>query len=287
MTQGINRNVFVLAGPTGPTGLFETVNILSTGPTGLAGPTGPAAASGPTGGFFSTWNQVTGPTGASGPTGTFQTVIDAGATGIKGRRTIIIPGYTRSGGVVAGSTWDPVNHDAGFTLSNTNHTATFTGSAGSTYAVGNNPKTVVGGGKRYLEFTFGPVSGTAAIALADDTYSPTVRGPIQVAQSCVFVNNAFEGVFGTTTTLVTYTNGATVDYAVDMTASPPKFWTRVNGGAWNGDPVAGTGGVIAGTQPSNTLRIAMSMTDVGNSCTINTGDSAFARAIPAGFSAWG
>jgi len=74
------KSVFVLDGPTGPTGLFKNVNILSTGPTGIDY------------GRFPTFAQITGPTGASGPTGTFATVCFAG-TGIAGLPTIIIDGY--------------------------------------------------------------------------------------------------------------------------------------------------------------------------------------------------
>jgi hypothetical protein len=193
--------------------------------------------------------------------------------------------FAASGSVgFVGSTWDAAHTDAGFTLSNGDHTVTMN-VTGSTYTVGTRSKTVSGGGKKYLQFTFGNVSGTAAIGLADDTYNPP--GGIQVAQSCIYVNNGFEGVFGNTTTIDTWTTGAVIDFAVDMTDSTNvRFFTRVNNGAWNGDPVAGTGGIVSGSKPSNTLRAALSMTDNGNSCTINTGNTAFTNTPPTGYTAW-
>lgn len=59
----------MLNGPTGPTGLYETVNVASTGPTGTC----------------ETVFTMPGPTGA---TGTFRTLI--GATGATGKRTVLL-----------------------------------------------------------------------------------------------------------------------------------------------------------------------------------------------------
>lgn len=82
MTAPINKSVRVIAGPTGPTGTFEGVHILST----FTGPTG----------TFPILNQINAAQQAQSPTGTFKTVYPlAGATGVQGEiKTVIIPGYT-------------------------------------------------------------------------------------------------------------------------------------------------------------------------------------------------
>lgn len=73
-----NRSAYILTGPTGPTGLFETVNVVSSGATGL----------------FETVNRLTS---FIGPTGTFPTLI--GVTGASGAgfRSIIIGGSPDGG----------------------------------------------------------------------------------------------------------------------------------------------------------------------------------------------
>lgn len=81
MTINTQKLVRVIAGPTGPTGRFQGVHILSafTGPTGT----------------FAQWGQINAAQQALGPTGTFETVYPIGATGATGRhKTVIIPGYT-------------------------------------------------------------------------------------------------------------------------------------------------------------------------------------------------
>lgn len=79
MTVNTQKNVRVLASPTGPTGTMKGVHILATftGPTGL----------------FPQWKQIN--SSQLGPTGTFETVYAVGNTGATGRHlTVIIPGYT-------------------------------------------------------------------------------------------------------------------------------------------------------------------------------------------------
>ena len=82
MTVNTQKQVRVFAGPTGPTGTFEGVHILSafTGPTGT----------------FPVWGQINATQQAQSPTGTFKSVYPlAGATGLTGEiKTVIIPGYT-------------------------------------------------------------------------------------------------------------------------------------------------------------------------------------------------
>ena len=75
------KQVRVIAGPTGPTGTFQGVRILST----FTGPTG----------TFPVWEQLAGPTGA----GIFETVYPIGASAYAEApngifKTVIIDGYT-------------------------------------------------------------------------------------------------------------------------------------------------------------------------------------------------
>lgn len=81
MAVNTQKEVWVLAGPTGPTGTVEGVHILATftGPTGL----------------FPQWAQINAAQQASGPSGTFKEIYPLAGTGPAGRiKTVIIPGYT-------------------------------------------------------------------------------------------------------------------------------------------------------------------------------------------------
>ena len=81
MTVNTQKNVRVLAGPTGPTGTVQGVHILSafTGPTGL----------------FAQWKQINAAQQAGSPTGMFKEVYSLAGTGPAGRiKTVIIPGFT-------------------------------------------------------------------------------------------------------------------------------------------------------------------------------------------------
>lgn len=79
MSVNTQKQVRVLAGPTGPTGTMKGVHILAsfTGPTGT----------------FPVWGQVNAAQQAQSPTGTFKEIYSA--TGPQGvRETVIIPGFT-------------------------------------------------------------------------------------------------------------------------------------------------------------------------------------------------
>lgn len=79
MTVNTQKQVRVLAAPTGPTGTMKMVHILSafTGPTGT----------------FAVWGQINAAQQAGSPTGTFEQVY--AGTGAPGTvKTVIIPGFT-------------------------------------------------------------------------------------------------------------------------------------------------------------------------------------------------
>jgi hypothetical protein len=82
MTVNTQKQVRVLAGPTGPTGTVEGVRILST----FTGPTG----------TFPVWGQINAAQQAQSPTGTFKSVYPRtpplSPTGTI--KTVIIPGFT-------------------------------------------------------------------------------------------------------------------------------------------------------------------------------------------------
>lgn len=285
MTAGPIKNVFVLPNITGPTGLFELVNILNTGPTGLAGPTGPAAAgiSGPTGGFFPVWGQLTGPAGSSGPTGNFKTVCYAGATFRKGLKTVIIPGYSAGGGA-AGSAFNPADK-LNIALTGTNLIATST-SASNGGVRGTTSHSV---GKWMLSFSAVSIGSTdtldyVGIGTLADTLG--LASGSQVQAILTKVGTAFSGNGGSA---ASYPDGlaipaaATVDLCVDL----PNllFWFRVNGGLWNAsgtaNPATGVGGhaMLLGGTFVPYVRI----TTVGQTVTLNTTPAS----PPAGFAAWG
>jgi hypothetical protein len=76
------KTVVVLAGPTGPTGTYQGVNIFAN----LTGASGQ----------YPKWLQATGPTGARGM---LERVYNIGATGIKGEhKTVIIQGFVGATG---------------------------------------------------------------------------------------------------------------------------------------------------------------------------------------------
>lgn len=84
MTINTQKQVVVLAGPTGPTGTFQGVNILSAF-TGVTGE-------------LPTWVQATG---ATGPNGTFKSVYNIGPTGLTGgHKNVIINGFSGGGAPV-------------------------------------------------------------------------------------------------------------------------------------------------------------------------------------------
>lgn len=80
--------------------------------------------------------------------------------------------------------------------------------------------------------------------------------------------------------------GDTVGLALDLDAT--KLYIRVNGGAFTGDPVAGTGGYsFAGIDAGPYFPLFSAVTHVGDAATINGGSSAFRDTAPAGYTAWG
>jgi hypothetical protein len=83
-----------------------------------------------------------------------------------------------------------------------------------------------------------------------------------------------------------------VGVAIDFTHQ--TAWFRIGAGNWNGNatynPATNVGGInVAAVFPSNPAYLMWTSNvndNVNNSCTVNTGGSAFANAAPSGFASW-
>jgi len=174
----------------------------------------------------------------------------------------------------------------GLTLSDSDHIATST--SGIQGAIAGPVKLVAGGGKWYLEFQVEFATDTCVLAIADARYTTAAVGP-PVAETYLFVNNGFTACFGTTATNGAVTT-AQVDFAVDLSVTPNRFYHRINNGAWQfaGNPAAGTGGMTpgGGGPPQTHLKPVVYLGATGRDCTINCGDRPFVNTPPVGFSAW-
>jgi hypothetical protein len=278
MTNGIIKNVFVLAGPTGlANGEFETVNIYATGPTGIAN------------GTFEVCNQATGPTGSSGPTGTFKTVIDAGATGLKGYKSIIIPGYSRSGsGGFTGTTFNPATKASAQVLSNGNLTLSATTGGHQVCWT----TTGQSAGKFYFEMTANTSVANDADGVGIGNSSTQQNFLGLDLNSIGYFNDGRVllngGTFGSN--LAPWQTGNVIGVAVDYTAK--LIWFRVDAGGWNDDvianqnPALGIGGRSLATLNAGPYFPAADTDTSVTVFTLNSGSSAFANTIPVGFTGY-
>lgn len=270
-------NAFIVA--TGPTGKYETVNVLATGPTGVAGSEH----------RFKTYNQLTGPTGASGPTGTFKTFL-AAATGLAGKRTIIVPGYSGGGGGGGGGLpWNPLDIAPGGVLSDTNHLFTI---PNTNTTAGVRGVTSHASGKWYLEYSnwvFGNLNDKLGFAMA--THDLT-----QYSNVDAFGIQPQGGFLdGGTTQLGTMSPTGHLQIAIDIDGG--HYWARYDGGTWAGagtpaDPTAGTNGAgFTSWVPVSTAVFPwaeqVSFLGAVAQTAINTGDRAFANPPPTGYLPWG
>jgi hypothetical protein len=182
------------------------------------------------------------------------------------------------------TTWNPADKSASVNLTNSNLTATAT--------VANTGARGVKGlatGKIYFEATLvnqtsvataiGVALGTATLGLTNTTTAILRQG------AAVWVNNASMGTVGGGSLV----NGTIACIAVDIGAG--LIWFRRGAaGTWNpggtGDPAAGTSG-LALTGMTGTLYPNCTMAGSTDAWTANFGASAFAGAVPAGFtSGW-
>jgi hypothetical protein len=266
MTNGINKTVVVIGGPTGPTGTIKGVNILSafTGATGQ----------------FAQWLQATG---ASGPNGLLEKVYNIGPTGLTGQhKNVIISGFSGGGGG-AGSVFNPADINTHITLSNANATATGkdASNGGARGTVGHQT------GKWQLQYT--------AVDLVDTL---DYVGCGSLADTLGLASGGQANQILLTQTALVYTPGTggqsigasltgntnVIDLCVDFGAA--LVWYRINSGNWNGSgtahPATGAGGLALGSITA-ALYPYIRLTNTSARATINT-----TPASPeAGFTAWG
>ena len=188
---------------------------------------------------------------------------------------------------MANTTWNPADKSANITLSNSDLTAT------STSATAGGVRAVTGKrlGKLYVEFTCTALTGTtSAVGLGASFSTLTSLGAS--GSTIVVRTNGDIWVYGAVTSpllnIGSVTAGAVICLAVDL---PNKqAWFRKDGGSWNAtsgsasDPtVHGTGVAFSG----DGFYLVHGSAASGNIVTLNVGDSAFAQAVPSGYtSGW-
>lgn len=197
-----------------------------------------------------------------------------------------------SGGIpVVGSgagttTFDPVNISAGMVLSNGNLTAT-----GPAAGAGHNARSITSHNSGQFYFSAVLTSGDGGVAIGIGNASALSSNYIGIDLNSVayfpsggvVINNA------TVATIATYSNGNTLDAAVDYTAH--KIWFRVNGGGWNNDiianqnPATGAGGVSLATLNAGPYfaQVTGGNASSNTSFTANFGATAYTNPAPSGY----
>lgn len=176
------------------------------------------------------------------------------------------------------TTWDPSNKGSGVTLSSGDRVMTVAG--GTPNSVRSTTSKADDSGKWYAEVVAGSGSN---LRIGFCNTGASMSGNLGADNSGVgydvsgdlYVGN---GVVGT---LASYSMGDVVGLAVDTAAQ--RLWFAKNGVWQNGDPVAGTNGLIYGTGPEFVAAGASG----GARCVINTGQDPFRATVPTGFTHWG
>jgi hypothetical protein len=185
---------------------------------------------------------------------------------------------------VAVGTWDPAALGSGITLSNGNLTAECTGT------VGNNITKATpfqSSGKYYYEFTIVNTLDNSVVGVANAAAALTEY----LGQDNTHSAGIFNGVWlggGGTTTAPAFVTGHVYGIAVDVTNKLAWAKDITAGGNWNAnagsDPATGSlGSTLAIT---GGLYPACSLINANDKITINFGASAYAGALPSGYSNW-
>lgn len=179
-------------------------------------------------------------------------------------------------GVVATSTWNPVDTAAGISFSNGNNTATSstTSNACCRGTLGHLT------GKYHVEFTITGVS-QAGIAIASSIFTLT-NVPGAAGNTSVLLTNGTSAMFnnGIIGTIDAYTVGNTVAVEVDVTNNTISV-NKLGGTGWKG-PFA-----VAGLNGASVFPLFYNYDVSGSSIILNTGGSAFQITPQSGYSAWG
>jgi hypothetical protein len=176
------------------------------------------------------------------------------------------------------TTWNPADKHADITLANGNLRVT---SSSSTYRAVRATQSATAG-KWYYEHTItakggiNPVTGIGRAAAPLDNYvgATTDSWGYSAGGDCWY-NAISQAVYAT------YGAGNIIGVALDLAAG--KIWFSKNG-AWNGDPVAGTGQAFSGV--TGTVLPMVSTANTADQLDTNFGAAGFTYAIPSGYQAW-
>jgi hypothetical protein len=199
------------------------------------------------------------------------------------------------------TTWNPIDKNAGITLSNGNLTATGSAGSGTTNQAVRGTTALSASTKQYFEVTatkasrywfVGVMGGSASVS--DGTNVGETNGicfgNMNAGSSLVYRNGAVVGA----ATYATVNTGDVIRVAVDRAAN--KVWWAINNTPWTtgatpwldgtsgttNDPATGTGGAVI-SAVTGTIYPAWSSAFTSDAGTINGGATAFAYAVPAGF----
>ncbi len=165
--------------------------------------------------------------------------------------------------------FDPLYTESSITLSSSNRVATETTAGNS--ALGLRPKS---SGKHFFQVLAGGNGAVTSVGVAKDTMNLTsyVGGPSDswgyLTSGTIRNNSIVQATYST------FTTGDVIGVALD--ADVGKMWFSKNG-SWNGDPVAGTGGLTIGAGP---WRPAATPGNTGHVSTLQAGTA------PSGYALW-
>ena len=177
---------------------------------------------------------------------------------------------------------------SGGTITRTNGNLTVTESSGNsdTGARSTANKTT---GKYYMEFTFGVTTANnscVGILASTATYANLVSNSLDCTTALVS-GSMFSSDLLMSGSLGASVAGNVISAAIDLTAR--KAWFRKNGGLWNGtaghDPATGALGFTIEAALSFAPAVGFGLFASNNSITGNFGATAFAYAVPSGFTA--
>jgi hypothetical protein len=185
---------------------------------------------------------------------------------------------------MAGTTWNPADKSASITLSGGNLIAAGTSGVNSVRSV--DQKTT---GKFYWEITataFANSSSAVGVATLGWALSSGITSPTGGLASGVSRSGLIYANGSALIALGAIASGTIVCFAIDLVAG--TIWIRSGAaGPWNNNasfsPAAGTGGVSLGASAGTAFYVAATLS--GDTVTLNSGDSAFAGAVPSTFTA--
>lgn len=191
-------------------------------------------------------------------------------------------------GASALSTWNPADKSsANCVLSAMDLTATRTGPGGDFQ--GARSTAFRSTGMLYFEITVNLVVN-AFIGSADSALDLLLDFCGNPTNTIGYQSNsggATLTVDGVTHTMPTYVGTNILRFAYDFTNS--KVWASKVGSNWNNsgaaDPATNVGGITF--DHTNPIAVACSLTALNEGFTLNVGQSAFASAVPLGFTNWG